>query len=208
MLACILRTTARPRTRNKGVGGRDPWLWVHALPLVVAGGRLGGRHTHSLRYLARRCDGRVDGRQGPTMGSACSPVVNLDHQQQAAILYIWSQTFPESGNLSPDRGRFGRLVPQGAEQDKPDSCLSGCCLASHWHGSLYPGPQLRVRRSAVVLNIWASSEQGCCLIVSSAEPLSGLALRLAIDQLWQSDWGLRVEWCPASAMALRMCSEK
>ena len=76
LLACILRTHARPRTRNKGVGGRDPWLWVHALPLgaamVVAGGRLGGRHTHSLRYLASRCGGRVDGRQGPTMGSACS----------------------------------------------------------------------------------------------------------------------------------------
>ena len=65
--------------------------------------------------------------------------VTLNHQQQAAILYLWSQTFPESGNLSPDRGRFGRL---------------------------------------------------------------------AIDQLWQSDWGLRVEWCPASAMALRMYSEK
>ena len=108
--------------------------------------------------------------------------VTLDHHQQAAIRYIWSQTFPESGNLSPVRGRFGRTVPQGAEQDKPGSCLSGCCLASHWHGSLCPGPQLRVRGRAVVRNIWASSEQGCCLIVSSEEPLSGLALRLAIDQ--------------------------
>lgn len=32
--------------------------------------------------------------------------VTLDHHQQAAIRYIWSQTFPESGNLSPVRGRF------------------------------------------------------------------------------------------------------
>ena len=62
--------------------------------------------------------------------------VTLDHQQQAAIRYIWSQTFPESGNLSPVRGRLGRTVPQGAEQDKPGSCLGG--------GAPTIGPALRM----------------------------------------------------------------
>ncbi len=62
--------------------------------------------------------------------------VTLGHQQQAAILYLWSQTFPESGNLSPVRGRFGRTVPQGAEQDKPGSCLGG--------GAPTIGPALRM----------------------------------------------------------------
>ena len=41
-LARILRLAGLCATRNKGVGWRDPWLWVHALPLgvalVVAGG--------------------------------------------------------------------------------------------------------------------------------------------------------------------------
>ena len=63
--------------------------------------------------------------------------VTLDHQQQASILYLWSQTFPESGNLSPVRGRFGAA---GASGDRPVTSLSGCCLTSHWHGSLYPVP--------------------------------------------------------------------
>ena len=76
--------------------------------------------------------------------------VTLDHQQQAAILYLWSQTFPESGNLSLARGRLGA---PGASGDGLDTCLTSGCLASHWHGSLYPGPRLRVRRSAVVRNI-------------------------------------------------------
>lgn len=63
--------------------------------------------------------------------------VTLNHQQQAAILYLWSQTFPESGNLSPVRGRLGA---PGATGDRLDTCLTSGCLASHWHGSLYPGP--------------------------------------------------------------------
>lgn len=41
------------------------------------------------------------------------------HQQQAAIRYIWSQTFPESGNLSPVRGRFGGWCLRGQNRISP-----------------------------------------------------------------------------------------
>ena len=45
--------------------------------------------------------------------------VTLDHQQQAAIRYIWSQTFPESGNLSPVRGRLGGWCLRGQNRISP-----------------------------------------------------------------------------------------
>ena len=134
-------------------------MWVHALPLGVALVVAGG--------LARMVDWLAGIPIQPYIWQGVAVVglmvdkaqqwdqlvrhrVTLDHQQQAAIRYIWSQTFPESGNLSPDWGRFGAA---GASGDRPGTCLSGCCLASHWHGSLYPVPLLRVRRGAVVRNI-------------------------------------------------------
>ena len=114
--ARILRHPGLCATRNKGVGRRDPWLWVHALSLgvalVVAGGlaRMVGWlviiSTQSHTGEGLEVVGLMVGK-AQEWALFMRHRVTLGHQQQAAILYLWSNTFPESGNLSPVRGRFG-----------------------------------------------------------------------------------------------------
>lgn len=102
-LARILRLAGLCATRNKGVGWRDPWLWVHALPLgvalVVAGGLarmvdwLAGIPIQPYIWQGVAVVGLMVGK-AQQWALLVRHRVTLDHQQQAAIRYIWSQTFP------------------------------------------------------------------------------------------------------------------
>lgn len=189
MLACILRTIARPRTRNKGWAGGTHgcgfmpclwawrWLWLAVLPGWSAGW---SAYPFSPIYgKALRWSGLWSVR--PNNGLCLFAIgLRLTTSNRSRSSTSGRRPTPKAGTFPQSVDASWRLVPRVMARLAP--CLSGCYLVSHWHGSLYPGPRLRVRGRPVVRNIWASLGSGCCLIVHQAQPLLVLAWSLAIQQ--------------------------